>query len=207
MIEQPTTSPLPPVRPSAVRYLKLGPGNRWFAGCRAQQRLELGHRDAAHELALNGQWSALEAHYVNELGKSRSKARDFVRELRDFYTLDAATLWVTFAEGYLWWAQADLPVAWLGGDGEAHGQRMRPTRGPWRCGNIHGEPLRQLELSSQLTQVAAYRQTLCRIKAADYLVRKINGETEPLVAQAQQAESALIAVTADLIAGLHWRDF
>ena len=59
----------------------------------------------------------------------------------------------------------------------------------------------------RLTQVAAYRQTICKVKASDYLLRRINGVEEPVVARAREARSAMIAVAAEMIAGLHWADF
>ncbi len=62
-------------------------------------------------------------------------------------------------------------------------------------------------MSTRLTQVAAYRQTVCGVKASDYLLRRINGIEEPVVARAREAKSAMIAVATEMIAGLHWADF
>ena len=62
-------------------------------------------------------------------------------------------------------------------------------------------------LSTILTQVAAYRQTICRIKPAAYLLRRINAVKEPVVARDHEARSAVVAVTAEMIAGLHRADF
>jgi hypothetical protein len=170
-------------------------------------RIELGHPPIAHETALAGDWDAVIDQYMNEHGRTQAKAKDFVREAKDFYTLDADCLWITFADGCLWWAQSKATVTWLGGDGEIHGVRSRPTIGPWRNTNINGELLRQVDLSTRLSQVAAYRQTLCSVQDQDYLIRKINGEVEPIVERAQAAEAALVDVAKDMIAGLHWRDF
>ncbi|MBP0115736.1 hypothetical protein [Bradyrhizobium vignae] len=38
-----------------------------------------------------------------------------------------------------------------------------------------------------LTKVASYRRTICAVKAQDYLLRRINGIEEPIVAKASQA--------------------
>ena len=62
-------------------------------------------------------------------------------------------------------------------------------------------------MSTLLTQVAAYRQTICRIKPAAYLLRRINAVEEPVVARAREARSAMVAVAAEMIAALHWADF
>lgn len=194
------------IQPTDVRYLKLGPGDRWLPSCRDHQRLELGHSDAPHELAATNDWDAVTRHFIS-LGRSPAKAKDFVREVRDFYTLGPDCLWITFAEGALWWALSAPEVIWLGGDGSIHGVRARPTLGPWRNTAITGEILTHGGLSSRLTQVAGYRQTLCRVGAAEYAVRRINGIEDPTVAKALAVHEALLAVAEELIAQLHWSDF
>lgn len=62
-------------------------------------------------------------------------------------------------------------------------------------------------LSSRLTQVAAYRQTICSIKAANYLLRRINAQPEPIVLAATQARGASVAAARAMIEQLHWSDF
>ncbi len=195
------------ITPSAVRYIKLGAGNHWFDSCRQHQRLELGHGEVPHSLVSTGDWAAVKAHCQECLGKSAATATVFTRELNEFYTLGSDCLWITFADGCLWWAFAEQDVDWLGGDGEAHGYRARVTRGPWRNTSRGGAQLDQSALSSALTQVAGYRQTICQVKASDYLIRKLNDEPEPLVLETRAAEAALVKVAAKLIPALHWRDF
>jgi len=58
-----------------------------------------------------------------------------------------------------------------------------------------------------LTQVAAYRQTICSVKAADYLLRRINAVPEPIVLAATQARLATVAAARVMIEQLHWSDF
>ena len=55
--------------------------------------------------------------------------------------------------------------------------------------------------------MAAYRQTVCNVKASDYLLRRINGIEEPVVARAHEAQAAMITVATEMISGLHWADF
>lgn len=195
-----------PIQPASVRYIKLGPGDRWFSSCREHQRLELGHAAVPDELAVAKDWDAVVRHYIS-LGRTPSKAKDFVRELRDFYTLGSDCLWITFAEGALWWAFAAPEVQWLDGDGSNHGVRARRIIEPWRNTGVTGELLAQGRLSTRLTQVAAYRQTLCSVGAADYAVRRINGIEDPTVAKALAVHESLLSVAAELIAQLHWADF
>jgi hypothetical protein len=54
-----------------------------------------------------------------------------------------------------------------------HGARFRRTIGPWRNGDLKGRPLLMNALSTKLTKVDGYRQTLCSLEpeAARYLQR------------------------------------
>lgn len=196
-----------PISPSAVRFIKLGPANRWFESSRANNRLEFGHNAVPHDVALAGQWETVKRYYVEKQRRTPGKAADFVRELTEFYTQPETCLWITFAQGRLWWCFATAEVVWLGGEGTASGERASRPLQPWCDRDIHGEILRQNDLSSRLTKVAAYRQTLCTVEADEYVVRRINGIEEPTVARARQAEQALMVATRDMLASLHWQDF
>ncbi len=84
---------------------------------------------------------------------------------------------------------------------------MRKTVDGWHKSNIQDEPLRTDHLSTKLTQVAAYCQTICSVKEADYLIRRINGVDEPVVARAREVRQAMVTVASEMIAGLHWAEF
>lgn len=55
--------------------------------------------------------------------------------------------------------------------------------------------------------MASFRQTLCRVEASGYLLRKLNGLDEPAVLFAREARSRLLVSASALIADLHWADF
>ena len=61
-------------------------------------------------------------------------------------------------------------------------------------------------LSSKLTQVAAYRQTICGVKASDYLLRRINAVPEPILVESKKARAASVTVARAIIEQLHWAD-
>jgi hypothetical protein len=195
-----------PINPKEFRYIKLGRGGSWAQLAFERGELHFGYATVSHDLCLQGDWDAV-TRFLTEAGRSLGKARDAVREIRDFYTLGSDCLWITFADGHLWWAFAEPEVTWLGVAEDGQGARMRRTVDGWRKVNIQGEPLRIDDLSTRLTQVAAYRQTVCSVKASDYLLRRINGTEEPVVARAREARSSMIAVATEMIAGLHWADF
>lgn len=83
-------------------------------------------------------------------------------------------------------------------------RHIAPTRSNT---DILGRPLRVDGLSTKLTKVQTYQRTICRVEAEDYLLRRINGIEDPLVARSVQATNTMLDVLSDAIATLHWRDF
>lgn len=195
-----------PINPEEIRYIKLGRGGSWVEPSFERKEIHFGYPTVPHDLCLRADWDAV-VKFLTEEGRSLGKARDLAREIRDFYTLGSDCLWITFADGHLRWAFAEPEVTWLGVEDDRQGTRMRKTVDGWQKVNIRGEPLRIDDLSTRLTQVAAYRQTICRVKASDYLLRRINGIEEPVVARAREARAAMIVVATEMISGLHWADF
>jgi len=79
--------------------------------------------------------------------------------------------------------------------------------GGWRNTDINGKSLRIDSLSTKLTKVQFYQRTICGVEAGDYLLRRINGVEEPLIAKSNQARDALLDVLTQAITSLHWKDF
>jgi len=52
-----------------------------------------------------------------------------MREVQDFYSLGADCLWITFADGRLWWGFAAPEVALLGGAALLQASRARKIIG------------------------------------------------------------------------------
>ena len=195
------------ITPNHIRYLKLGAGGRWVDDAFEHGELQFSHHLVPHNLCLKGDWGAVAAYVETHLGRSPGKAKDAAREIRDFYTLSDDCLWVTFARNHLWWAFAEPEVVWREPDERDRAPRSRKVIGTWSNKDVRGKPLRIDRLSTRLTQVAAYRQTLCRIKEEDYLLRRINGLDEPIVAKAEAVAGQMTTIAAEMIAGLHWADF
>lgn len=185
-----------------IRYIKLGPAGAWFEHCIRDGLIEVGHSAVPHDLAEAGDWDAVRAAFASH---NPAKASDFTRELRDFYTLPRTTLWITIGDGRLWWAFAEPE---LNGVTEAgRGSRARRVLGRWSDRDIERRRLTLDGLSTRLTKVAAYRQTLCRVDHADYLLRRLRGVEEPAVQTALAAQAQLVRAASALIEGLDWRDF
>jgi Restriction endonuclease len=107
----------------------------------------------------------------------------------------------------MWWSFALPEVIWVGGDGTKHGERTRKTIGGWSNTDVNGKPLKINSLSTRLTKVAGYRRTICKIEAQDYLLRRINGIEEPIVAKCLKAREVMLNLTIEAIQSLHWKDF
>jgi hypothetical protein len=196
---------LEPIRPTAVRYIKLGRGGRWVNASLDHGEVHFGYKRIPHEVALRGDWKAV--HNAVRAGvRTEGKAKDQTREIQAFYEKGPDCLWITIERGHVWWAYAHPEVVWHGED-DAHGARFRRTIGPWRNHDIHGGPLRVDRLSTRLTSVAAYRGTICRVKEVDYLLRRVNAEDEPLLLEAQAVRDQMVTTAEKMIASLHWSDF
>lgn len=193
------------IDPKYVRYIKLGSAGRWARKAFELGEIPFGYASVPHEICVEGDWDSVAEQLIRE-GRSPAKAKDAAREIRDFYTLGDDCLWITMAHGHLWWAFAEPEVTWIGDDDD-RGNRVRKARTGWRKDDINGYPLLLDRLSTRLTQVAAYRQTICSVKESDYLIRRINAVEEPVVERARAARDAMIDVAAEMISALHWSDF
>ncbi len=200
------STPTAKISPATVRYIKLGAGGGWEAASLDGDRIEWGFASDSHACAEGGEWERVKAAYM-AAGTSPATATSYVREMKEFYTLGADTLWITFARGFLWWAFAEPEVIYRGVETPVEGSRYRRTIGPWRNTDVEGRPLAMHSLSTALTQLAGYPRTICSVAASDYLLRRINAEEEAAVAATRAARAALITSAADLIRQLHWAEF
>lgn len=189
-----------------VRYIKLGPKGRWAEAALARNELHFGYGKVTHDLAVEADIAKIRAALVAQGRDIQAATRD-AREVIDFYHLGADCLWITFAKDHLWWTFANPEVIWLTEDLKITGERMRKSIGGWKNTDLHGVPLRIDSLSTRLTKVAGYRRTICNVEARDYLLRRLNGVEEPVVAKGTTARNTLIDVLAESIAALHWKDF
>lgn len=62
------------IRPSAVRYIKLGSEGAWLDRCLAEDLLQFSDTVVPHDVARAGDWKEAERLY-REQGKSLAKAR------------------------------------------------------------------------------------------------------------------------------------
>lgn len=194
-----------PIAATEIRYIKLGQGGAFARECIAAGELGLSFAKVPHELCARGDWAAVKQELLKHARTPGAASRQH-GELRDFYTLDADALWITFADGLLWWTFAAPEVAWRK---ELSGRlpRRRGALGGWRCHDIAGAPLRTRDLNARLTCVAGFRGTICKVAEAKYLLDRINGKADPLQLEAENARQSLRALAARLIQRLHPKEF
>jgi hypothetical protein len=92
--------------PKTVRYIKLGRAGEWAPEAISAGTIPFGYKEVEHGSCAAGDWDAVRAQLI-ESGRTPSGASQGVRELRDFYELDETALWVTMADGHLYWTFAD----------------------------------------------------------------------------------------------------
>jgi hypothetical protein len=142
-----------------------------------------------------------------KMGRTAGAVSQGLRELKEFYRLPDDTLWVTMADGHFWWAFATGPVVELERGNLNGPARCRRTRAGWSKASLNGEPLDVRSLSSALNRTASYQMTICAIEHADYLLRRIRGEPDPLHGQAVAVRAEMRGIGLHMIRQLDWRDF
>lgn len=191
-------------------FIKLGEADSWSEGCLSEQIICLGYYEAPHEMALAGNAQGIQAIYKN-LGRSKNTCTSYANQVLKFYEADPETLWVTFLHGHLWWCKLSGGVIYLGPnqDEHPHGSRFRrcDLDYPWSNKNTKGEPLLTANLSGNLTQVAGFQSTICKVHAFSYLLHKINGMASPEIDAALKAKDRLLPEIQNLIRSLTWKDF
>jgi hypothetical protein len=192
--------------PSAVRYIKLGQGGAWAAEAIEQSIIPFGFSQVPHAPCAAGDWDKVRQ-ILAAGGRTKSGVSQGARELRDFYELPDDALWITFADRHLYWTFAWSAMVAFRDPVPGGWHRFRPCIGGWSRMSLTGEPLSTTSLSSALTRVAGFRQTICTIERQDYLLRRIRGEEEPLLAKAREVRSELEQVALEMISALDWRDF
>lgn len=193
------------LNPPEIRYIKLGRGGCWVDASLDRGELHFGFKDVPHEIALQGDRQEIRSFYLSQ-GRTEGVATSFAREVMDFYFLPTTALWITFARDRLWWCFADPEVFPLERSGH-QGARMRRTLDGWHDCDRFGRQLRLDTLSTRLTKTAAFRATICKVEARDYLLRRLNGDEDPAVDRLRLAQETLLRSIEELVCGLHWRDF
>jgi hypothetical protein len=192
--------------PSEVRYIKLGRNSQYAEQAFQDGLLLLSHRSVPHELCSAGAWDVVREDQL-ATGEAGANVTRKINELRAFYELDDDTLWITFANGHLYWCFASGPAEAYEVVNDDDPRRLRRTRDDWHRTALTGEALTSRSLSSSLTKVANYRATICSVKPVEYLLRRIRGDFDPLHQQADKLRGSMLETTLAMIQKLDPTEF
>lgn len=188
-----------------VRYIKLGRGGRWEAECLREGIVRLGYQTQLHfDLCSAARWDDVTTRY-EAAGQNRGVATGTANQIRSFFEDDGETLWVTFHGRLMWWTfiDPDMPAR-IHTDGDG---TFRTTQRGWRCRDAKDCELRMANLSGKLTKVAAYQRTVCEVKDAEYVLRRVNAELRPEVEEARRLAGEMQVAILQMIRLLTPQDF
>jgi hypothetical protein len=190
-----------PVATESVYYIKLGRGGEWENECLKEGTLRFGYRETPHDLCIAGAWDEVRDFWTTRRGDAGAATRD-MKQIRAFYEADESSIFITFANGLLYWCRPSGPVEVL-----PDGTRRRVTVEGWRSQSRGGVQLSSDRISGHLLKVQMFRGTICQVKQRAYLLRKLSDELSPELAVAEEAERAMIAAIIGLTRLLTWQDF
>jgi hypothetical protein len=121
-------------------------------------------------------------------------------------------LWFTLAHGDVWWGFAESKVQNLYADGDdekeaQRGARSRKVIDGWRNTDLNGHRLRQDTMTTKITKVVSFQETICKPHGATDLLRIIRCEPSEGHVLAARKYDDLIQNVGDLLDQLHQEDF
>ena len=190
-----------PITAKQAFYIKLGRGGGWESECLRGGTIRFGYRGTPHDLCIAGKWDEVREFWTDKKGHAGT-GTSFARQIRTFYETDETALFITFANGLLYWCRPTGPVEVL-----TDGNRRRATVDGWHSRSAEGTPLTSDRISGHLLKVQMFQGTICRVKPLEYLLRKLNDQLSPEVAAAEEAERALMDAIVRMMPLLTWQDF
>ena len=176
------------IEPTNIRFIKLGANGCWEEKSITKENvIRLGYEfepeTNMHEECLNDRWDKCREYCIEHWSKDSGAVTRHVNQIRDFYTLDENTLWITFYGRKLYWAFCDSTVH-LDED-QTRWRKVKSNGGKWSCLDREGEELTIDNLDGRVT----------------------NGEVIEEITEAENAYGTLINSVEKLIKGLWWSDF
>lgn len=194
------------IKPSRVRYIKLGRAGLWERECLAEGIIRIGFgtgRPEMFQLSSNSDWKGVAAAFRAD-GKTASMATRFTNELEVFFEDPGTVLWISFMNDSLHWGMVQDPAPQMHDDGDGV---WRALRIGWRNTDLLGTTLSKDRLSGALTKLALFRGTSCDVDVSDYVIRRVNGQRVPEVERGLTALQEVNASALDLIRLLTPKDF
>ena len=164
--------------PENVCYIKLGRGNGWWPLALQTNTIRLGFRQFDFQLCSRGEWTAAKSAYaVARPELDAGKVTSATNQVRKFFERPDTTLWFTLADGDVWWCFAEPAVIDIfDGDVEKESQtgaRIRNAIDRWRNTDVNGKRLRQDTMTTKITKVVSFQETICEPHGRTDLIRII----------------------------------
>jgi hypothetical protein len=193
--------------PDSVRYVKNGPGGRWWDAAKAHDQIHGSWKDVPAEMLRTANLAGIEQAVRDWFGDRRGATQDF-NAVRTLVDRPSQHVWVTFEDGSLWWATArdDLDVNPEGETAERGHFWINLDR-PWSNQSLGGRSLAIADVPGVVAAVAGFRATVCKPKASREILRVIKDEDDPDAAAASTARLAYERAMVRLVARLGPRDF
>jgi hypothetical protein len=187
---------------NSIYYIKLGRKGVWEEECILHdQTIKLGFHNPLHEECLAGEWEKVHRYWMKQ-GQSKREASKTKNQIKKFYEGDENALWITFFRRKLYWGFAERDIVKL-----PDGARIRYIKGGWKSEDTKGEPLTVENLSGKLTKVQGFQGTICDVKEAEYLIKRLNHQKIDIVKKAERTLAILLKDVEALIKHLMWQDF
>jgi hypothetical protein len=188
-----------------VLYIKLGSGGGFEKECIEGEinLLKLSYHEVPHLMCMENDWEGVHKFYLEEEKAKLGPATGHQTQIKYFYTEPEKTMWVTFYKSRLWWCFANSEIHY----DENTGFKTRHVKGKWSDRDIEGNYLTTSNLSGKLTQVQAYRGTICAVREKKYLLAKINCEVSEERNELEEARRLLKEKLVKQIEELNWKDF
>lgn len=184
-----------------VFYIKLGRGGEWETDCLTRGVLQFGYRETPHDLCVDGAWDKVQEFWAHQRGNQGAATRDMT-QIRTFYEAAESSIFITFANGLMYWCKPTGPVKIL-----PDLSHVRSTVDGWHNHSEGGTLLSSDRISGHLLKVQMFRGTICKVKDCDYVLRKLNDELSPELKALEEAESAMIDAAIAAMRLLTWQDF
>lgn len=196
-----------PDLPVSVRYVKNGAGGRWWPDAKSRSRLHAGWSQIPDKALREIDIAAIAAILREQYGSKPGATQD-LNALRTLLEGPSKHLWVTFEDGFMWWATVrdGITVSPLN-EMAQRGHFWLDLDRSWDNRSLAGRYLAMSELPGIVTTTAGFKGTVCEPKGWREIVRLICDEEDADTAAAMSARFAYQAAVCKLVARLRPKDF
>lgn len=193
--------------PASVRYVKNGAGGRWWAAAKSRSQIHAGWGHVPDDMIRRGDLAKVEATIRTYWGNKQGATQD-VNAIRALLQSPSEHVWVTFEDGFMWWATARDGVTMSPNrETSDQGHFWLDLDRPWDNRSLSGRYLATSELPGIVTTTAGFKGTVCEPKGWREILRLILDEEDADAADAMAARLSYQAAVGKLVARLRPRDF